>query len=191
MRKQRQFRLVAESETDTVKARRWSGFVCPDCRFVFRVPRDHDGEGIICPSCRRMLRIPKEGDESAPLMAPLQKVDFAEEDPESRGEKRTRTKRKRIKKKAEVPVWDPSSGKWRARKFGGERTLKIAAVWAGLFAALVAAVYLFLKAGEGDKTHPVDATQERRDQSDNPVSVPLMLPDEDLSDQVELPALKK
>jgi len=182
---------VEVSETDSVKSRRWSGFVCPDCRFVFRVPRDHDGEGIICPSCQRMLRIPKEGDESAPLMAPLQKVDFAEEDPESRGEKRTRAKRKKIKKKAEVPNWDPSSGKWRARNSGGKRTLQTVAVWAGSLAALFAAVYLFMKAGEGDKTHPADATQEMRDQSDYPVSVPLMLPDDNGSDQVKQPAQKK
>jgi hypothetical protein len=48
-------------------ARRWSGFVCPDCRFVFRVPRDHDGKGIVCPSCRRLMQIPVAGDSPPPL----------------------------------------------------------------------------------------------------------------------------
>ncbi len=51
-------------------ARRWSGYVCPDCRFVFRVPRDHDGKGIVCPSCRRMLKIPAPGDIPPSLLAP-------------------------------------------------------------------------------------------------------------------------
>src|SRR6478752_8262245 len=55
-------------------ARRWSGYVCPDCRFVFRVPRDHDGNGIVCPSCRRMLRIPTAGDTPPPLMVPLRRT---------------------------------------------------------------------------------------------------------------------
>ena len=58
-------------------ASRWSGYVCPDCRFVFRVPRDHDGKGIICPSCRRMLRIPTSADETAALDG-RQRVEGAE-----------------------------------------------------------------------------------------------------------------
>jgi uncharacterized protein YbaR (Trm112 family) len=65
---------VSESETSKEKARRWGAHVCPDCRFVFRIPLDHDGLGIVCPSCRRMLKIPKEGDAVAPLMAPIKKI---------------------------------------------------------------------------------------------------------------------
>ena len=49
-------------------ARRWNGFVCPDCRHIFRVSRDHDGRGVVCPSCRRMLRLPTESDEVPPLV---------------------------------------------------------------------------------------------------------------------------
>lgn len=49
-------------------ARRWSGYVCPDCRFVFRVPRDHDGQGLVCPSCGRLLKIPGKDDVTPPLM---------------------------------------------------------------------------------------------------------------------------
>lgn len=52
-------------------ARRWSGFVCPDCRFVFRVPREHDGRGVVCPSCRRLLKIPLPDDVTPPLVVPL------------------------------------------------------------------------------------------------------------------------
>ena len=64
---------VCVSET-MESARRWSGFVCPDCRFVFRVPRDHDGKGIVCPSCRRILKIPAPGDTPPALVVPLRKV---------------------------------------------------------------------------------------------------------------------
>ena len=65
---------VSERESANEKSRRWGAFVCPDCRFVFRVPGDHDGVGIVCPSCRRMLRIPVDGDAVAPLMAPIKKI---------------------------------------------------------------------------------------------------------------------
>ena len=50
-------------------ARRWSGYVCPDCRLVFRVPRDHDGQGVVCQNCRRLLRLPAAGDPTPPLVA--------------------------------------------------------------------------------------------------------------------------
>ncbi len=65
---------VSDTESANEKSRRWGAFVCPDCRFVFRVPGDHDGVGIVCPSCRRMLRIPADGDAVAPLMAPIKKI---------------------------------------------------------------------------------------------------------------------
>jgi len=79
----------------TESARRWSGYVCPDCRFVFRVPRDHDGVGIVCPSCRRLLRIPGGADAPPPLLAPVRVMESAglEEDSGSRGSKRRRRKR--------------------------------------------------------------------------------------------------
>jgi hypothetical protein len=65
---------VPETQSANEKARRWGAYVCPDCRFIFRIPMDHDGIGTVCPSCRRMLRIPKEGDSVAPLMAPIKKI---------------------------------------------------------------------------------------------------------------------
>lgn len=187
MRKKGQFRVVETSDTETGKARRWSGFVCPDCRFVFRVPRDHDGEGIVCPSCRRMLRIPKEGEETAPLMAPLQKVGFAEDDHEPRGEKRTRSKRKRKKMKPEVPDWDPASGKWKMNSTGRKRTLQNIATWIGALAALVASVYLFKKAGESERSGPPKAAQEAQVEIESPVSVPLVPPEGDASGKVDPP----
>ena len=47
--------------------RRWSAYVCPDCRLVFRIPMNHEGRGTVCPCCSRLLRIPKEGDPVPPL----------------------------------------------------------------------------------------------------------------------------
>jgi hypothetical protein len=97
------------------RARSWNAFVCPDCRFVFRVPGDHDGMGVVCPSCRMMMKIPREGDVTPPLMAPLRRVVFSEqEEIEPRMEKRRRGKRKRLEKKAEVPDWDASAGVWKS-----------------------------------------------------------------------------
>jgi len=53
--------------------------VCPDCRMIFRVPRDHDGKGVVCPSCRRMLRLPEVKDAvsqvSAPPLSPIESSD--------------------------------------------------------------------------------------------------------------------
>jgi len=44
---------------DTKKKRTWAGLICPVCRFVFRVPKDHDGAGVICPACHYLLNIPR------------------------------------------------------------------------------------------------------------------------------------
>lgn len=175
------------SDKDSGKPRRWSGYVCPDCRFVFRLPSDHDGDGIICPSCRRMLRIPGEGDETAPLMAPLQKIGFAEEGQDPRGEKRTRSTRKKKQKEAETPDWDASSGKWRSSRSKGKPTFRIVAAWLGVAVVALAGVFIFVQAGEekGPKAH--NAPDEIQDQFDELVKVPLILPDEALLDPVVLP----
>ncbi|NJM38129.1 MAG: hypothetical protein HC845_09895 [Akkermansiaceae bacterium] len=53
-------------------ARQWNGFVCPDCRLVFRVPGGCAGGGVVCPSCKRLLRIPGLGDQ--PPLLPLPKI---------------------------------------------------------------------------------------------------------------------
>ena len=74
-------------------ARRWSGYVCPDCRFVFRVPRDHDGKGIVCPSCRRLMKIPTAADATPPLLASLRRM--AAEEPVAEDELRPLKKRRR------------------------------------------------------------------------------------------------
>lgn len=41
------------------KKRTWLGLVCPVCRFVFRVPRDHGGAGVVCPACNHLLNLPQ------------------------------------------------------------------------------------------------------------------------------------
>ncbi|MBK1791608.1 hypothetical protein [Persicirhabdus sediminis] len=42
------------------KSAGWGSFVCPSCRLVFRIPRDHDGYGVVCPGCKEMLAIPDD-----------------------------------------------------------------------------------------------------------------------------------
>lgn len=57
-----------EEETQNITAanpvtvKRWNAYTCPDCRGIFRAPRDYPGLGIVCPLCDRMLRLPREGD---------------------------------------------------------------------------------------------------------------------------------
>jgi hypothetical protein len=38
---------------------KWAGLICPVCRYVFRVPTDHDGAGVVCPACNYLLQIPR------------------------------------------------------------------------------------------------------------------------------------
>lgn len=120
-------------------------------------------------------------------MATLQKVDFADEGEDPRGEKRTRSTRKKKPKEAEIPDWDSSSGKWRSSRTSGKRTARVAVVWLGGAAAVAGAIFLFVHAAEGDKPAPDSAAVESQDQFDDLVKTPLILPDEDVVDPVELP----
>lgn len=96
---------------DTLEsARRWSGYVCPDCRFVFRVPRDHDGKGIVCPSCRRLLKIPTSADATPPLLAPLRRTSPEEPAAAEVEDKRKIKKRRRGRKAGENLAWERNSG---------------------------------------------------------------------------------
>jgi hypothetical protein len=54
-----------------VSTRRWNGYVCPGCRFVFRVARDHAGPGLICPGCHQVLRLPSPDEKPPQLVVPL------------------------------------------------------------------------------------------------------------------------
>jgi len=60
--------------TSNQKKRKWTALICPVCRFVFRVPKNHPGKGVICPACHYMLRLPKEGDtKDVPKLAKREK----------------------------------------------------------------------------------------------------------------------
>jgi hypothetical protein len=86
--------------------RQWNGYVCPDCRFVFRVPKDHDGNGVVCASCRRLLRIPSALDTTLPLMTTVQS--FAADEGVENPDLATLTKRRRDRKMGgfEDHQWD-------------------------------------------------------------------------------------
>jgi hypothetical protein len=141
-------------------ARRWSGYVCPDCRFVFRVPKDHDGRGVVCPGCRRLLRIPGPGVRLQPLVVPLKGgapealvEDFS-------GQKGTKQRRKRKGPHAEKHEWDSGSTK----KHGSGRREKRQMFWmtvggATLFLLIVAGVVMTMLGGkEPDPIRPAGET---------------------------------
>lgn len=135
-----------------------------------------------------MLRIPKEGDEAAPLMAPLKQIEFAEDggiDP--RGEKRTRSKRKKKPKEAKIPEWDASTGSWRSSRKTGKRVLQTVAVWFFCIAAILGVAFYLVKAAEPEPGDEVVTGNDKQDQFDELVRVPLLLPEDELEDAVELP----
>jgi len=142
-------------------ARRWSGFVCPDCRFVFRVARDHDGSGIVCPSCRRLLRIPGP-DEAVPPLLVEQMLDGggASHDAAAgrnfdRGPLNVRRKRKRRNRHSDRPAWE--QGGRMADRAGKRQTLVILAVGLLMLMAVVLAVVLMVsRSGDPENVVVVD-----------------------------------
>ena len=130
-------------------SRRWGGYVCPDCRLVFRVPRDHDGHGLVCPSCRRMLKIPSAGDRVPPLLMP-QRPSPPQKSPQNPGMHphgaRLHTKKSRHPK---MYLWESLSG--HARRFGhGEKRQMFLMLIGGtcLLMVIVAGVWMALFAGK-------------------------------------------
>ncbi len=149
-------------------ARRWSGYVCPECRFVFRVPRDHDGQGIICPGCRRLLKIPAPADTPPPLTAPL--PDAEAEEPAADGEGGKMKKRRRGKKTPvpEKHLWEQQP---KSSRSGGKekRQMRLMSVGgAALFALIVAGVIVSMNLGKQRVAAPVGETAA----ATNPVEVP-------------------
>lgn len=137
-----QVRRVSET-METV--RRWSGFVCPDCRFVFRVPRDHDGKGIVCPSCRRILRIPGAGDVPPPLLATLRRVDVDAESTEPEPQKVRRKKRRRKVDELKNIEWENQSRGSRRGENWQMKWMLIGGV--ALFILMVTGIVLALRKG--------------------------------------------
>lgn len=123
-------------------ARRWSGFVCPDCRFLFRIARDHDGKGLVCPSCSRLLRIPEPGDALPPLL--VDQFDANDErllqltGSSTNGRaKNVRRKRTRRKRRTEDPDWEArTASRPRRRSHARRQWLWLAAGIASLAGAL-------------------------------------------------------
>lgn len=183
------FWRVSTPEQESTVPRRWSAFVCPDCRFVFRLPSDHDGKGIVCPSCRRMLRIPGAGEETAPLVLPQPPIDSTRNNKEYREDaqekKRTRGKRKKKEQEAETPDWEASAGTWRSRKNQNGRTLRTAALWTALVAAALGATFFFFK----DRN--AKALLENKTKQEEITISPLLLPDEELEEPIKLPKIMR
>lgn len=63
--------MVRVVAVETSKPKRWRAFVCPDCRQVLRVARDHAGAGIVCVACDRLLRLPDPGESPSLLRDPV------------------------------------------------------------------------------------------------------------------------
>lgn len=128
-------------------ARRWSGYVCPDCRFVFRVPRDHDGKGIVCPSCRRMLRIPTSTDTPSPLMVPVRQAGAGETSVAVADEPQVLKKRRRGKKhgSSDKHSWESQSKTSRSGR-GEKRQMRLMLIGgATLLALIVGGAAVFMK----------------------------------------------
>ena len=138
-----------------------------------------------------MLRIPREGDETAPLMAPLQKIGFSEAETDTHSEKRTRSKRKKKDKEAETPDWDASSGSWRSSKKGKGRAVKILAVWIAAMAVIVAAVVGVVKFTDKKPATTIPVFIPEQDRFEDLVGNPLVIPDEELKADVPLPKVMK
>ena len=66
--------------------RRWSGYVCPQCRCVFRVAMNHDPDPIRCPGCQHVLKIPTSADTLPPLLLPK---DAGIKDPQKKKRRRS------------------------------------------------------------------------------------------------------
>lgn len=119
--------------------RRWSGFVCPDCRFVFRVPRDHDGRGVVCPNCRRVLKIPLPHDRTQDLVIPLPAA------PET-GPRVRHKSRRRKSRRSEGNDWDRTSGGHHASSQHDRRQMRwMLIAGSGFLVLAVAAVFLAMR----------------------------------------------
>ncbi len=138
-----------------------------------------------------MLRIPRDGDETAPLMATLQKIGFADGVIDPRGEKRTRSKRKKKEKEVELPDWDVSKGRWRSQSNRSKRVVRGLGIWIGSLGAIAALIIFFVKASEPDENEEVPDFVGAQDQFDDLVKIPLILPAEEVNDTVEIPKVMK
>ena len=133
--------------------RRWSGYVCPECRSIFRVALDHDLAPIRCPGCQHVLKIPTSADTPPPLLLPK---DAGIKGPQKK--KRRRNSKSRADK---AVTWEQQ--KATSRHDGREnRQLRVMLIGgAALFALILSGVFVSMyfggKAAE-QSAHVVKAT---------------------------------
>ncbi|MGL4400567.1 MAG: hypothetical protein ACRCXD_11910 [Luteolibacter sp.] len=141
--------LAAQDQrvSDTMEsARRWSGYVCPDCRFVFRVPRDHDGKGIVCPSCRRMLKIPAPGDHPPALLA-ASKPTVSEPQTDAASSGRSKKRRRKKSGGSGDPSWERQAISSLSRR-GEQKRMRAMLIAGGLLFSGIVWGVIFLTKGE-------------------------------------------
>lgn len=131
------------------KRRRWSGYVCPDCRFVFRIPGDHDGKGVVCPGCRRMLRIPSPGERLPPLVVPLKGTSPEVAAPGNSGPEEMKRRRKTKSRHSDSHVWDKEPADSSGVRRGERRQMRWMMIGgATLFTLIVAGVVAAMFGGD-------------------------------------------
>ena len=119
--------------------RRWSGYVCPQCRSIFRVAMDHDPAPIRCPGCQHVLKIPTSADTLPPLLLPK---DAGIKDPQKK--KRRRSGKSRADK---AVTWEQQ--KATSRHDGREnKQIRVMLIGgAALFALILSGVFVSMYFG--------------------------------------------
>jgi hypothetical protein len=135
-----------------------------------------------------MLRIPGEGEETAPLVFPQQQIDSTQnekEDPQDNRRTRGKRKKKEKEKEAETPDWEASAGKWRSNKKRKARALRSVSIWTALVTSVTGAAFFVFK----DKN--VKAPGENKAGQVEITTTPLLLPDEELEEPIDLPKIMR
>lgn len=68
----------------------WTGYVCPVCRNIFRVPAGYALNAVGCPGCKKDLRLPGSGQAVPQLLSPLRKKSSSDSAGLGQGEHKTR-----------------------------------------------------------------------------------------------------
>lgn len=93
--------------------RRWSAYVCPACRLVFKYPDNDREQGVACPACRQVLQIPEPN--STQFASMPEKRDL-----EGGPEKKIRKRRKNAQRKGQIS-WENEQTPKLVRKEKGQR----------------------------------------------------------------------
>lgn len=107
--------------SDVIQRKRtWAACACPVCRFVFRVPKQHEGKGVVCPACLYLLKLPQKGN----TLEDIQKVSNANLDPSPRGEQKAKAISARPMAQAEPLSSEEASGHSRSSRSSGRRRVR-------------------------------------------------------------------